>query len=263
MAKKKKNQTNRIAFVGDTHVGSYWGLWHDLPKAKRWNTARYLMQCFEHMIDDIGEVDLLVLTGDIIDGAQRKSASTGVHTASMGEQVDAAIEIFRPLVAKAKKTVRVTGTPYHEDFHGALNAFDAALGVSRTAQILDIDLGGRLLNVAHHPSGGSSLYKGTKLDQQALFARVAAANDKINQPTWIVRGHLHEYAYQEDQKGAVCLCPCFKLQDPHAAKINYWRFQPGLGAVVMERDEAHHLGYSFRLHDYAVPLPISYSVEAL
>lgn len=221
------------------------------------------MECYGHLVDSWPDLDVLFLTGDLIDGPQRKSAGTGVFSTRMGDQVDLAIEVLKPLVAKAERVVRVDGTPYHEDFHGALKTLDEALGVHKVAQVVDLDLGPGVLNVAHHPMGGSMLYRGTQVDREGLWATIAAARRKVPKVRWIVRAHVHDWMYQETQDTAVVSLPCFELATPHAKKVAYWRFQPSLGGALMRADPSHPFGYRFTPTLYDPPLPSVTSMEEL
>ena len=231
---------NTIGFVGDLHCGSLWGLHH-----KPHNTGQsYLLACWQHLSRSWPALDLLVLMGDLIDGKQRKADSTGLSTARLGDQVKIAIECLRPLAKRAKKILRVDGTPYHEDYHGALDALDLALGVAKTDQVQDIDLGGNILNVAHHPAGGPTLYMGTATDRENLWSMIAAFEGSVPNARWIVRAHKHTYLMQESRMRTIIQTPCWQLATPHCKKQNYHRFQPSLGAVLMQTDARHHSGYA-------------------
>jgi len=248
-----------IGFLGDTHCGSHHGLhptgddW--LPKSSKWTGIRYLMECYAHLVESWPDLDVLFLTGDLIDGPQRKSAGTGLFSTKMSDQVDLAIEVLRPLCAKAKRIVRVDGTPYHEEFHGALRQLDSELRVNKVAQVVDLDLGPGILNVAHHPMGGGMLYRGTQVDREGLWATIAAARRKVPKARWIVRAHVHDYMLQETQDCAVVSLPCWELATPYAKKAAYWRFQPSLGGALMLKDDTHPLGYRFTPTLYDPPMP--------
>lgn len=243
-------QPDNIVFLGDTHAGSKFAPWPEewLPSdPARYPGVRYLNRTLAAAYDALpATIDLLVLTGDLIDGPQRKSASTGIFTTSLGEQVEAATEILRPVTSRARVVMRVDGTPYHEEFHNALAALDEALGVSLRRQIIDIDLAGEILNVAHHPTGGSVLYKGTGVDRELLWAELAAARGKVNRPRWVVRAHKHSFLRLEDTHSTGISLPCWQHQTPHAAKQAYWRFQPDLGVVWFTRDDDEPGGYRVR-----------------
>jgi hypothetical protein len=249
-----------IAFVGDLHVGSYTGIpapWW-LPRDEhRCSAARYMLRCWRQLLRQWPrQIDALFLMGDLIDGKQPKSACTGVFSASFEEQVDGAIEVLAPLVRRARVVYRVWGTPYHEGFEGALGKLDAAFGIprSRVAQDHEVLINGNVLNVAHHPSGGACIYKGTALDKEAVWSAVAAAEGKVNSPRWIVRAHQHCYAEQHGECRSVISCPCFQLPTPHALKQNYWRWRPSLGGLLMLRHPASAGGYVFAYTRFPVPL---------
>lgn len=237
-------------FVGDVHAGSFWGLWPRewLPKRTKFSGVSYLLDCWEHMIEWAPpKLDLLVLMGDLIDGKQGKSEGTGLFTASFGEQTDGAVELLRPLASRAARIVRVHGTPYHESMHEALLALDAELGIKRkdTGQVLDLDLGGKVLNIAHHPSGGSGIYRGTQVDKEAVWSGVAVSEGLVRKPTWIASAHRHFYMQQDDGTTVVLQTPPWQLSTPYALKLQRWRFRSKIGAVLMKEDPEHWSGYRF------------------
>jgi hypothetical protein len=261
---KRRPRLEKIAFVGDIHCGSFEGLWPEEDignlKSARYISTRYLNSCFKHLVDNWPDLDLLVLMGDLIDGQQRKSESTGIYTADLGEQVDGAIKVLEPLIKKSRSVTRVWGTPYHEGYHNILGKFDKTYDVKLVKQVLNIELlDGAILNVAHHPSGESAMYRGTQLDKEAIWSSVAAQEGKISSGTrWIVRAHRHFYGHQETAKKAVLCVPCFQMPTAHAIKKNYFRFQPDIGAVIMSADETHPFGYRFTPYLFDIPMPKVY-----
>ena len=247
-----------IAFVGDIHAGSYWGLNPSgrLPCGNRAIGPKYLLHCWDELWKWMpAKLDALYLMGDLIDGDQRKSHSTGLFTADISEQAEYAEELLKGPCKRAAVVRRAKGTPYHESHVNILAALDKELKVKQTAWMLDNKLGSHILNVAHHPSGGSALYMGTKVDKEALWSSIAAARGKVHRPRWIVRAHLHEYMNQDTEDCTVVINPAFKLISPYEIKQNYWRWQPTLGACLMRRDSMHPSGYSFIAKTF--PLPIT------
>jgi UDP-2,3-diacylglucosamine pyrophosphatase LpxH len=262
--------TETVLFVGDLHVGGHCGIYSPerLPQVPRFVGPRYLFDCWLHLQRALPpKIDLLVLTGDLIEGTNRKGEAVGLFTSKLSEQVEAAIELLRPLAARSAQIVRVYGTPYHDSHHDPLSALDHALGVSLTRQVIDLDLGEpgapRVLNIAHHPSGGAVLYQGTKLDREQRLAALAASARKVPGVRWIVRGHLHNFAHQRNAEREVVLLPCWKLIDAHGSKGNYFGWQPDLGAVLMEREPREPSGYRFVPFLYDPPMSRVFSPGAL
>jgi len=252
--------------LGDTHCGSYWGLWpaNRLPEFPEHSGVRYLNACYEHLLATLPKkIDLLVLTGDLIDGTQRKSEGCGLFSARLGDQVDGAVETLAPLVQRATVTVRLEGTPFHEGFQGAVQALDVALGVDHVDQVVDLELDGVSMNAAHHPSGGGTLYAGTGTDREALWSQIAMASGKVADAYWIVRAHRHNYIHQQTQHRGVVALPCFELATPYAKKQNYFRFQPSLGAVLFERNEDALGLYDVRPRLYDPPISMPKTIEEI
>lgn len=257
----------QIVFVGDLHCGSHGGLWpvRRLPEYPNHSGVRYLMDCWQHALRRLPKkIPLLVLTGDLCDGPQWRSKHTGVFSARMGDQVDAAIEVLEPLCRRANTIIRVDGTPYHEEYHGAVEKLDVALGVDLLQQVVDLSLGDLgILNVAHHPMGGATLYSGTKLDRERIWATLAKHEKKVPDARWIVRAHLHHYSRIELPQHEVVQLPCWKLPGPWDKKSNYWKWQPDLGLTVMERDDRTLHGYRFRPYLYDPPMPEVHTMETI
>lgn len=241
-----------IGFIGDIHCGSKYGLWPTEELGRKHTSARYLMECYEHLVKHWPDLDLLILMGDLIDGKQRKSDGVGLFTSDLGEQVAGAIEVLRPLAAKSRCIYRVEGTPYHEEFDNALSTLDVTLGVQKSAQVLDIDLQTGILNVAHHPSSSASLSAAT-IDRMGLWSKVATVGSKIPHARWIVRAHCHGYMKVDSEDLTIIQNPCFQLPTPHAKKINYYKFQSDIGGMLMIADDEEDSGYRFRCTTYPVP----------
>lgn len=254
-----------IAFLGDVHSGSWWGLWprSRLP-ATGYVGTRYLLDCWEDLLSRWPRrIDLLILTGDLIEGPQRKSGGHGVYAVSDREQVEGAIELLEPFAARADRIVRITGTPYHDGHGDPLLALDYALDVHHTAQVLDLQLDGGILNVAHHPMGGSTLYQGTAADREGLWATISGGTGRTHPARWIVRAHRHHWMHQSTEHKDVVQLPCWQLATPFAVKASYWRFQPSLGGVLMLRDEETWGGYRFAPTLYPLPLQQPLEVTSL
>jgi len=260
----------KIGVISDTHCGSHAGLLHP----DRWNkhtpgAIKWLHGCFDWLYSEWPKLDLLILNGDIIDGKQSKSAGTGVHTASLGEQVEIALECFRPWRKKAAKIIRLAGTPYHEGFDGALREFDSEMGIARPKSVeqwivRDIDIGdGVTLNVKHHPDGGHAIYRGTVMDRELLWRTVAESVHKLPNASIVLRSHLHTCAAFAGFRKELHLCPCFQLQSPYALHKQHARWIPDIGGTLIESDRFAMNKFSVRHKVFPMPREKAERYEAI
>lgn len=252
-------------FLGDLHIGSHHAGYPSarLPETPPRLETKYLNDCLDHALQSMPKrVSHLVLMGDLIEGRNPKGQGTGLYSAKFKDQVEAAIEIIAPFAKRADYVLRVKGTDYHDDIHDPLYAMDQALGVHKARQVFDLRMpNGRVLNAAHHPSGGGAMYMGTKLDKEQRLMRLAADEMKVAKATWIVRAHLHTFSIFKNRSCEVVLLPCFKLPDAHSIKGNLYGWQPDIGTVLMDRDTKSEFGYTFRENLYSNPPQEVFDVE--
>lgn len=244
-------------FIGDLHVGSHHAIYplSRLPEFPQFLEPRYLAECMDHLLDLLPKkLGTVILNGDLIDGRNPKGQGTGVFSPRLSDQVEAAIEILQPLTKRATDVLRTTGTDYHDDVQGPLLALDIALKVRKSRQVFNLRLdNGRVVNVAHHPSGGGALYMGTKLDKEQRLMRLAAEAKKLPFADWIFRSHLHEFNIYRNKRSEVVLLPCWKFPDAHSQKGNLFGWQPDIGAAMLARDPNSERGYTVREFLYDAP----------
>lgn len=244
-------------FIGDLHVGSHHAIYppERLPEFPKYLEPRYLSECMAHLLDSLPKkLGTVILNGDLIDGRNPKGQGTGVFSPKLSDQVEAAIEILQPLCRRASDVIRTSGTDYHDDVHNPLLALDIALKVRKVRQVFNLRLdNGRIVNVAHHPSGGGALYMGTKLDKEQRLMRLAAEANKLPFADWIFRSHLHEFNIFRNRRSEVVLLPCWKFPDAHSQKGNLFGWQPDIGAAMLARDPDSGRGYTVREFLYDAP----------
>ena len=270
---------NRIGIVSDLHCGSRWGLRPNphMGDYKVIEANIWLWECWKRMIRLWGDLDLLILNGDMIDGIQKRSDSTGLVTPNMSEQTALAIECLRPLVAKSKKVIRMTGTPHHETFHGPLSTLDATFGITRPDaprdMVRDIYLDGGpedeensiILNVKHNPEGQKTLYLGTVLDRETRWSVLAESAHAIPRAHFIVQSHIHFASFFGDivQKKIIITTPCFCMQQPYAVEKRYYGWKPTIGGLLLERDDLSTMGWRYVVKDFPLPPLLAETIDDL
>lgn len=252
-----KIEFDHITFLADVHSGSVWAPWAPSMRSKHGTTliSEYLYDCLSDFSNKMPKRTVLVINGDVIDGKQKKSGGLGLFSASLSDQVESAIRMIEPLAKKAVRIYRTYGTPYHDDDHDPLAALDYALGVYKTRQVFNFRIDSGVLNVAHHPGGGSTLYTGTKSSREMMKATVAAFRGKVPLPRWIVRSHLHHWNLHHEEGMSYMGLPCWQMPTPHAVKGDYYGWQPAIGSAEMFRDDSEPGGWRFRPHTYDLPAP--------
>ena len=259
-----------IGVIADLHCGSRWGLtppeyWTSLtPDAAKWLWEQYRTLCRQWP-----KLDLLILNGDMIDGKQRRSTSTGLLTASLEEQTDVAIAALRPIVSRAAKVIRLEGTAYHESYDGPLGKLDLALGIQTpldyTRRIVrDIELDGdAVLNIKHQPEGEGTLYRGTALDREVLWAAVTEYRRSIPRATHLIRSHLHSDAHLRGFGKEINFTPGLCLQQPYALHRRRYRWVPDLGGTLVRRDRWGWRGYTVTSCTFRAPTLEAEAYDAL
>ena len=261
MRKRKAALPKTVGILADLHCGSRWGMLSpDDPNHKQNVGQRYLWECWEWLANNWPELDLLVLNGDLIDGCQYKSKGTGVLTTDYSEQSEMAVRCVKYMVdhTKPRKIVRTSGTPYHEGHFGALKQLDGILEIpaQRVAiecDPLDIDLGGTVLNVKHHPEGSAALYVGTVQDRETIWATIAEARQGIPKAQILVRSHLHMDGRFDGQGKTHVLTPCWQLQSAYAKKTRFYRWHPTIGAILLRRDPLDDNGFTVVKTTFPLP----------
>lgn len=253
---------NKLAFFADLHCASRWGLTHP----KYWNEqtspySRWLWESFLVFSDWVGKCDLVVNIGDTIDGKQRRSGGTGLVTLSAGEQVQMAIDATEPLMKNAKAAIRVTGTPYHEDFDGAMMLWDQAYHVLKPEtpdqqHVVNLDLGdGVVINIKHAPEGESAQYDGTSRDRELIWSAVAEVLSGIPHASILMRAHVHKFTRLENEDRQIITCPCWCLQQPYALTKKQYRWIPQIGGLMLVRDKEEPFGWRLKRKMFTVPTP--------
>lgn len=188
----------RMVVMSDLHCGHKVGLtpprWHNQHDEKLYKIQKELWGFYTSAIDELGQIDILVVNGDAIDGTGHRAGGTDQKTTDRLEQVDMAVECIDYALAGV---VRMTyGTPYHtgngEDFEQVIA--DKVGGKIEGHAFFDIN--GNIFDIKHK-IGGSSVPHGryTALARDKLWNTVWNNRDE-QQPNAgvLIRSHVHYHA---------------------------------------------------------------------
>lgn len=236
-----------IIVISDLHCGSTVGL---LPPGFQTLEGQrvaqnpiqlWLWKCWldaNRWIADLaaGRPFVLVVNGDAIEGNHHKT--TQIISPDIGDHVEAAIHVLRPLVAKAAKTFFVKGTECH------VGNAEIVLGKALKTEVdretgqpawdrLVIDVNGVRCVFRHHI--GTSMRRGlagTQLSMQLAEEQVEAANAGEEIPRVLCCAHRHKFGYYQDNRGLSLVTPPWQGLTRFAHKVvSQARTNPGVVAL--------------------------------
>lgn len=209
----------RILAMGDFHSGHVLGL--TPPKYYQSDTypfsqhQRALWQFYTKTLNSIGEVDVIIINGDMIDGnGYRSGGSEQIFTSEI-KQTEIATEVVRYTMQKLKcnKVFMTYGTAYHT---GTCNDFEDIIASNVGATIDDqlfLEIGGQTFDVKHHTTGGRGTpgnYGSHAAKKESVVNSVVSLLGHEPKADITIRSHVHIYRCDKDAHGAVMTLPCLQ-----------------------------------------------------
>jgi len=236
-----------LAFFGDLHVGSAYGLFppqweisagntiqQNTGQAKIWEFwLKALQTCKEWGVDTV------LLLGDLIQGIHRKGFGAGNVLVEIDQQKDCCTSVLEPL-CEGRKVYGVSGTEYHDakELRADKDIIESLEG-TYCGYIINGEIEGtnRMFNLAHG-SSQAMIYRETVAAREVLFFREAEALGKLDHYDLIARGHNHIYRHLDLPKCHYVLNPCWQAirPDPYTLK-NYAKMLPDIGFVIVAIDK--------------------------
>jgi len=252
--KQKDMQVKRIVVIDSLHCGSIYGL-HP-PNFKASSDAsvpqnpgqKYLWDCWKDFITWATQkpTTAVVVLGDIIDGDQRRQGGTEKCLATLGDQIEAAVQSL--FWFGGAPFYLVQGTEYHDESAGrAVDEIATRVGARRyvglgagyrTHEVLDLKIDGTTINFAHHGPGCVGLYRATGADKEGIFSALAGKEGKAPRADVVVRGHWHFFIHVEHESKHIVYVPCWQLQTRYMRHNSVYRMIPDIGGIVIEVDPA-------------------------
>ena len=254
-----------VVIVNDLHVGSIYGL---LPPGFTASSGavigltpgqEYLYNCLDHFSTWVRgfsrQICAVIVNGDAIDGAQSRQNGGEFSLPLFADQTTAARQVLEFFLTTAGidhiKRFFIQGTEYHDAGAGREMEVLAetlggtpygGLGTGRYShEVLDRNINGVVLNVAHHIGGASGFYRATAADREAVFSALAGKEGKAPRADILARAHRHHYVLVEHASKWAFISPCWQLQTRFMRKNSVYRMIPDIGGVVIWIDGAAHL----------------------
>ncbi len=214
---KKQKDVKNVVALGDLHCGHKAGLtppeWFSnkhnwklrQQQEEMWNT-------YCEMLNSVGEVDILFVNGDSLDGKGKRSGGTELLTTDRNEQCELAVRCIQEV--NAKKIYMTYGTPYHT---GNQEDFEDTIAKDVGAIIKDqlfVEINGLVFDVKHAIGSSSVPYsRGTAPSKAKTWNREWA--EKNNQPKAdiFLRSHVHYDNFTGNSKYIAFTLPALQAPD--------------------------------------------------
>jgi len=235
----------RIAFIGCTHLGSRFALWPRTVPAtveadiELAGIRHTILDYFYDFVEKVraAHCDSVILLGDLIEGQNSKEYGTGLITSKVSEQLDAFIEVAKPL-CEGRKTGIIEGTSYHVQLSG--DPMEKHLCSQLNAEWLGFIVNKQMepsklvFNMAHGYGGGGTNVS-TAIENEIKEMLIAEAQGSIPHIDVIVRGHLHSSDADVTMRGKRFIrVPCWKAFGDWKRMGHYYgRHQPIIGGKVV------------------------------
>ncbi len=182
---------------------------------------------------------VLMLGGDLVEG--RHHTQSELWTTTYKQQRDAAVSLLQPLSNGAVLIYGLRGTSVHAGDEGEDDqTVSEALGARCANYVWRLTIAGKRLFWAHHGAATSrdpqnesnGLYADTKRHYEAALRAGGPA------PELVVHHHAHFSPTPVTAHGiTAAICPCWKMQDEHGAKIGPERV-PHIGVLAWRPAES-------------------------
>ena len=206
--------------IGDLHCGSLCGLtppgwmvsrqrsrfYHDLQQ-EMWDNYMDILSHF-------GDVDDLVVNGDVIDGKGTRSGGTEMITSDMFEQTRIATEALSQI--RCKNIYFTYGTAYHTASEGGED-FDQLVASNFNANIydeLDLNAGGVVFNIRHKIGASSNpSSRAMPVGKARLWDALRSIRNDDQPADVYIRSHVHYFCFCGESKWTAFTIPALQASN--------------------------------------------------
>jgi hypothetical protein len=232
----------KILVVGDTHIGSVYGLAKPnyVPENRNNAFLEWIYQAWQDFSEKHKNPNYLITIGDLADGSQVKSLGIDALCTDTDEQVNMAKELLEMITPNnSTKIYGVNGSGYHGG-EGQGTCIDRriieAIGGEYKGNIFEFEISNEKIQIAHGGTG-SLVNPSTYIQREISLSKNDAQKRKTKGPTILIRGHQHRYYTIQDDSGIYgILNGCWQFLTPfmtkHSANVT-----PSIGAIVLEINE--------------------------
>jgi hypothetical protein len=229
----------KIIVVGDTHVGSIYGLAspEDIPENRNNAFLEWIFDSWKHFCNKHKDPDYLITIGDLADGSQIKNLGIDALATDTDEQVKMTQKLLMMLIPKGvTKIYGVNGSGYHGG-EGQGTCIDRriieSIGGEYKGTIFEFEIKNERMQVSH--GGAASLVNpSTYIQREISLSKSDAQKRKVKGSTIILRGHQHRFYTIQDDSGIYgVLNGCWQYITPFMSKKSA-NVTPSFGALIIE-----------------------------
>lgn len=262
MRSKHLRHAYKLAVVSDLHVGSTVGLpagkQYILPDGQRLHASPaqlWILDCWNKYWTEFHKISAkrsaIIFNGEFCEGEHHAAAQI-VGQAEVMEAM--AVELMLPHVNKVDRLFVVRGSTAHSKRQGMADETVAReLGAVRNAAgwrsdyRWRIDVGGVIVDCAHHITGNGVPWTAGNNVRRALMTTVLRAIERDETPPHLlIRSHVHQPERFEFGGRRIYITPSFKLRDEYAHKIGVSLAPIGGLLITVDNGEAEVITRTYR-----------------
>jgi len=243
----------KVLVLGDWHIGSNVGLM--LPEYTdpysgitiRANQIQtFLFEKFCQMLNSIGEIDILILNGDIIEGPNKAEQGLGVWTTDIHAQATCAAALVDMI--PCKKIYCTQGSTYHTGNPTGDKIVSDLVGADWIGDWQFIKINNTITIYLKHYGDFASLpyTRCTAQRKQAFIAKAQGTDVDI-----FINSHTHHFYASLDSNDTSISVPCWKGIDGYIGKRTIE--QPDNGYVILNIDNSD---YTWNYNIFKIPFQL-------
>ena len=235
----------QVVWISDLHVGSTVGLspcrWkideENIHKASKPQLKLYKFwtQFWTRRKKD-GRPIIAIFGGDVVDGDHHNTLQ--IWTNDELTQVDAAVDLLKPVVNIAKKSYLLRGTTAHVGQSGRFDSLVAReLGIPAYYH-LRLNVDGVVFDLAHHgPGVGKRIWNmGNSIRSYGRTIEMSHALTGRKPPDVVIRGHVHKSCHETlhgRHTTEIIVSPAWQLKTEYAHRVSTEDDLADIGGVVV------------------------------
>jgi hypothetical protein len=172
----------------------------------------------DSILQEFAPYDVILWTGDMIDGDAKRSGGTELIVTDRLEQAKMAVDLCNHFVSRSGRSkvlqYGVYGTGYHT---GTAEEYESVVaekaGWEEIGAHTWVDINGCVFDIKHKVSGSSTpVGRATGILGQALWNELWAARGLQPKAKVLLRGHAHYYLGVDSDTCAAFICPALQGQ---------------------------------------------------